>query len=113
MKKEFKRCVFTMQRYDGSDAIPESAIDWTRFEKNPMMLLEHECSDPLGLWTDLLKSPPSAVPIFHEKSPASKQAAEYIESGFPYAAYPGGQCERDEAGNITKFTIYEISICFR
>lgn len=121
-----KRIVFsTGTPNDQGGVIPNDVIDFTRFNKNPVVLNEHKWGDyPIGLWTEIRKDGIawSGVPIFHGLTDESKTAKNLYEGGWLRAASIGGeavwkvnaagQLVLDADGNriCEKFYLYEISI---
>jgi hypothetical protein len=121
-----KRIVFsTGTPNDQGGVITNNVIDFSRFEKNPVVLLEHSWGKfPIGLWTDIRNDGLgwSGIPVFHRLTPESVQAADLYEGGWLRAASIGGeaswkqnqagQYEYDNEGNriCNRFMLYEISI---
>jgi hypothetical protein len=121
-----KRIVFTTKTpNDQGGIIPDDVIDFTRFNKNPVVLKEHRWSDdPIGLWTDIKKESEgwSGVPVFHGLTEESKTTKALYEGGFLRAASIGGEAiwKTNSAGQYAldknglrvcdKFYLYEISI---
>ena len=122
-----KRIVFnTSTPNDQGGIIPNEAIDFTRFNKNPVLLLEHSWgSAPLGIMTDIkiIDGKYTGVPVFHRLTDLSRQYADMYEGGFIKACSIGGfsewktnaagqpQLDRDGNRVCAKFDLYEISIC--
>lgn len=121
-----KRIIFsTGTPNDQGGIIPNNVIDFTRFNRNPVMLREHKWGDdPIGLWTDI-KNDGSAwtgLPVFHRLTPESIRAADMYDGGWLRAASIGGeaiwkvnaagQYALDADGNriCERFILYEISI---
>jgi hypothetical protein len=121
-----KRIVFTTRTpNDQGGIIPDDVIDFSRFNKNPVVLREHKWSDdPIGLWTDIKKESGgwSGVPVFHGLTPESQKAKDMYEGGWLRAASIGGEAiwKTNNAGQYVldkngyrlceKFILYEISI---
>jgi len=121
-----KRIYFTTETpNDQGGVIPNSVIDFTRFNANPVVLKEHVwSSDPIGLWTDIQLDSKgySGIPVFHKLTDASKETAALYEGGWLRACSIGGeaiwktnatgQLVLDKDGNriCEKFYLYEISI---
>src|ERR1700723_1385679 len=96
------------------DIIPTSAIDFTKFNEKPNLLLNHQLNElPLGEVSEIKKSGNGFMfkPIFHKLTKQSRMLDFFHKERKILNAYPGGYVERDENGNITKFTLYEVSIC--
>lgn len=96
------------------DIIPKSALNFERFNTNPVLLHNHEHNElPIGLVSEVKSSNKGLMfkPIFHNLTNESKYLNFLHKSGCIVNAYPGGYIERDENGNIKEFMIHEISIC--
>lgn len=121
-----KRIYFTTETpNDQCGVIPNSVIDFTRFNANPVVLKEHVWnSDPIGLWTEIQLDSKgySGVPVFHKLTEASKETAALYEGGWLRACSIGGEAiwETNAAGQLVLdkqgnkickvFYLYEISI---
>lgn len=121
-----KRIVFsTGTPNDQGGVITNEVIDFTRFNKNPVMLREHKWSDdPIGLWTEIKNSGGawSGLPVFHRLTPESIKAGDLYDGGWLRAASIGGEAiwKQNNAGQYIydgdgnrvceKFLLYEISI---
>lgn len=134
-----KRIVFsTNTPNDQGFRIPNDVLDFNRYEKNPVLLSQHNWDDwkkdLLGKMTDIQydNGEWTGVPIFHKKNEDSQLASDLWEEGFLTACSIGGFKElkttgrtvRDKDGNqvdeiwtdsdglavATKFEIYEISM---
>lgn len=121
-----KRIIFSNATpNDKEGIIPNDVIDFTRFNKNPVVLSEHIWgTDPLGMWTDLKMEGGNwtGVPVFHGLTADSKTKQALYEGGWLRAASIGGfavwkenaagQYELDKDGNkiCLKFFLYEVSL---
>lgn len=121
-----KRIVFsTATPNDQGGVIPSDVIDFSRFNRNPVVLNEHMWGkDPIGLWTDIKieNGRYSGVPVFHGLTEDSKTKKALYDGGWIRAASIGGQAvwEEDATGRYKldadgnrickKFYLYEISI---
>ena len=134
-----KRIVFsTNTPNDQGFRIPNNVLDFGRYEKNPVLLSQHNWDDwkkdLLGKMTDIQydNGEWTGVPIFHKKNEDSQLASDLWEEGFLTACSIGGFKElkttgkivRDADGNqvpeiwrdndglavATNFEIYEISM---
>lgn len=131
-----KRIVFsTNTANDQGFIIPNDVLDFTRYDKNPVLLKQHNWeSDPLGRMTDIdyNNGEWTGVPVFHRSTPESIIASDLWEGGFLTACSIGGfktlkttgKTTRDKDGNqvpevwtdkdglavATHFEIYEISM---
>jgi hypothetical protein len=121
-----KRIIFsTGTPNDQGGVIPNNVIDFTRFNKNPVVLREHKWGDdPIGLWTDIRRDGDSwtGVPVFHRLTPESIKAADLYDGGWLRAASIGGEAiwKQNNAGQYAldgdgnriceNFYLYEISI---
>jgi hypothetical protein len=106
MKKRFKAIL--------PDGIKAKSIDLTKFNTNPVILLNHDYNEvPIGRATDVKVSNRGMyfTPSFHKINEASEKIAFLSKEGMITKGYPGGYIETDENNNVTKFDIYEISIC--
>lgn len=100
-------------KMDG-EILPNAVIDFTRFNKNPIMLNHHIHDElPLGRFIEVKKSSKGVFGkvIFHKQTTDSKLLNRLVNQKIIKNVEPGGYVERDENGNITKFDIYEVSIC--
>jgi hypothetical protein len=98
----------------GGETLPNSVIDFTKFNERPLMLNHHAFDElPLGRFIDIKKSHKGVFgkAIFHKITPESKLLNRLVNQKIIKNVQPGGYVERDENGNITKFDIYEVSIC--
>lgn len=96
------------------DIIPKIALNFDRFNANPIMLCNHKYDElPIGLISEVKSSNKGLMfkPIFHNLTNESKYLNFLHKSGCIINAYPGGYIERDENGNIKMFIIHEVSIC--
>lgn len=121
-----KRIVFsTGTANDQGGVIPNGVIDFTRFTKNPVILLEHSWGKfPIGLWTDIRNDGKSwsGIPVFHRLTEDSITAADLYDGGWLRAASIGGEAiwKQNNAGQYMYdtdgnrvcecFYLYEISI---
>lgn len=121
-----KRIIFsTGTPNDQGGVIPNNVIDFARFNKNPVILLEHQWGKfPIGLWTDIKNDGNawSGIPVFHRLTEESVKAADLYDGGWLRAASIGGEAvwKQNNAGQYTfdkdgnricdKFYLYEISI---
>jgi hypothetical protein len=121
-----KRILFTTGTpNDQGGIIPDTVIDFFRFNKNPVVLKEHRWGDdPIGLWTDIKKESEgwSGIPVFHGLTDESKRVKALYEGGWIRAASIGGEAiwKTNTAGQFVldkngyriceKFYLYEISI---
>jgi len=122
-----KRLIFsTAAPNDQGGIIPNDVIDFSRYNKNPVLLKEHCWGwDPLGILTDiqLINGQWTAVPVFHMETQASREAAGMYEKGALNAASIGGfavwktdkltgDYMRDERGYrlCEKYYLYEVSL---
>ena len=121
-----KRIIFsTATPNDQGGVIPNNVIDFTRFNKNPVMLKQHNWNaDPIGMWKDIQLEGGkwTGEPVFHALTDESKSTKAQYDKGFIRAASIGGeavwkmtaanQYELDKDGNriCEKFYLYEISI---
>lgn len=121
-----KRIIFTTRTpNDQGGIIEDSCIDFSRFNKNPVVLREHKWTeDPLGLWTEIKKESNgwSGVPVFHGLTDESRTAKVLYEGGWLRAASIGGEAvwKTNNAGQYIlnkdgnriceRFYLYEISI---
>lgn len=83
-----------------------------RFNRNPCILLNHDCGKyPVGIFTEikLNKYRFSGRPVFHRLTADSRYAEKCYKAGY-FKLYPGGEVERDKDGNVTRFLLYEISL---
>ena len=106
--------------------IPNNVIDFSRFNKNPVVLKNHKWDDdPMGFWSDIKQDAQgnwSGVPVFHGLTDESKLNKSLYEGGWIRGASIGGETvwEKNNAGQpkldkdgnrICKvFYLYEISI---
>lgn len=121
-----KRIVFSnVTPNDQGGIIPNDVIDFSRFNKNPVCLVEH-CwnADPIGMWTDIQLEDGNwtGVPVFHGLTEESRTKKALYEGGWIKAASIGGLAEwktnaagqyvLDKEGNriCVRFYLYEISI---
>jgi hypothetical protein len=110
---------------DQGGIIPDDVIDFSRFNRNPIVLREHEWKeDPLGLWTDIQRSAAgwSGIPVFHALTPESERTKKLYDGDWIRGASIGGlaiwktnaadQYVLDKNGfrQCLKFILYEISI---
>lgn len=121
-----KRIIFsTATPNDQGGVIPNNVIDFSRFNKNPVMLKQHNWNaDPIGMWKDirLEGNKWTGEPVFHGLTEESTKTKDLFDKGFIRAASIGGeaiwkqnaagQYEFDKEGNriCVKFYLYEISI---
>lgn len=121
-----KRIIFSNATPNDKDGIiPNDVIDFSRFNKNPVVLSEHIwATDPLGMWTDIKMEGGNwtGVPIFHGLTEESKIKQRLYEGGWLRAASIGGfavwkenaagQYVLDGNGNkiCVKFFLYEVSL---
>ena len=121
-----KRIIFSNATpNDKGGIISNDVIDFSRFNKNPVVLSEHVwTNDPLGMWTDLKIEGRhwTGVPVFHKLTPDSVTKAALYDGGWLRAASIGGfavwkenaagQYVLDGQGNkvCEKFFLYEVSI---
>jgi len=107
--------------------LPTNVIDWSRFDKHPIMLKGHQWErDPLGLWTINIKGDDVlGTPKFNEITEESRTAKALYEAGQLTASIGGfvkfktttnqvGKVDLfiDENGNMIadSFEAYEISL---
>lgn len=110
---------------DQGGVIPNEVIDFSRFNKNPVVLNEHNWGeDPIGMWTNikLVSGKWTGTPIFHALTDTSKRKKDLYDGGWIRAASIGGEAiwEENAAGQYKlntdgnrmckKFYLYEISI---
>lgn len=122
-----KRIVFNPATpNDQGGIIPSEVIDFSRYDKNPVILKNHNWNaDPIGIMTDikLIGGNWTGIPVFHRITQESKDTADMYDQGFIKACSIGGfsewktnsagQAQIDKNGNRTcaHFDLYEISIC--
>lgn len=129
---EPKRIVFTTEApNDQGGRIPNSTLDFTRYNLNNVILAQHVWGNlPIGLMTDIKYDAAAnaglgewtGVPIFNRITKESQEYADMYEGGWIKACSIGGEAEwqtntagqlvYDAAGNkiCEKFILYEISI---
>lgn len=131
-----KRIVFsTATPNDQGFRIPNDVLEFTRYNKNPVLLSQHNWEAlPLGHMTDIDYSNGewTGIPVFHRLTKESIEASDLWEAGYLKACSIGGFKElkttgkmtRDREGNSTPeiwldkeglavatiFEIYEISM---
>lgn len=96
-----------------TNEVPGLVFDFSRYHKNPVLLKEHDwASNPIGFFKDIKFDGKewSGRPTFHGLTPNSLGIIEALSNKVQFKAYPGGECERDKDGKVTRFKIYEISI---
>ena len=125
-----KRIVFnTRTPNDQGGVIPNEAIDFERFDANPVLLLEHQWGNPtvalLGSLKDrkLIDGKWTGIPDFHGVTEQSRICKELFEKGYLNACSIGGfsewktnsagQTDLDKDGNriCALFDLYEVSMC--
>ena len=121
-----KRIVFSnLTPNDQGGIIPNSAIDFSRFMANPVILKQHNWNgEPLGLMTDIKLEGGNwtGSPTFHKLTQESKDYAAMYEGGWLRACSIGGEAiwKANAAGQYQldknglklceKFYLYEISM---
>lgn len=96
------------------DNINLKAINFDKFNTNPVLLVNHKWDDlPIGKVIEIKKSHKGLMfkPIFHNLTDESKYLNFLHKEGLIINAQPGGYIDYDENGNIKEFKIYEISLC--
>ena len=122
-----KRIVFnTSTPNDQGGIIPNEALNFVRYNKNPVLLKNHVWgSDPIGQMTDIkvIDGQYTGVPVFHRLTKESIETADMYDAGHLKACSIGGfaewktnsagQAQLDKDGNrvCALFDMYEISIC--
>lgn len=122
-----KRLIFsTSTPNDQGGIIPNEVIDFSRYNKLPVLLKEHRWgSDPLGRMTDIkfINGQWSGIPVFHLETKESREAAGMYEKDALNAASIGGEAlwkknpvtddyiRNDQGYKLCeKFFLYEISL---
>lgn len=93
------------------DAAP-LIIDFSRFFRNPVLLWRHEWDGhPLGMAENIKFNGYfwSFRPVFHLQTVQSIDVAKLYKRKM-LKAYAGGEAEHDDAGQIKRFKLYEISL---
>jgi hypothetical protein len=125
-----KRIVFNTQTpNDQGGVIPNEAIDFERFDANPVLILDHQWGNTtqalLGVLNDrkLIGGKWTGVPDFHGCTEESRICKELFEKGYLKACSIGGfaewktnsagQTELDKNGNriCALFDLYEVTMC--
>jgi hypothetical protein len=101
-----KRIVFsTSTPNDQGFIIPNDVLDFTRFQKNPVLLRQHSWEElPLGLMTDIRYDAGewTGVPVFHRMTELSRTYDDLWQSGFLTACSIGGFKELKTTGSMTR-----------
>lgn len=122
-----KRLIFSTAAPNNQDSVvPNDKINFTRYNKNPILLKEHRWgTDPLGRMTDikLINDEWTGIPVFHKKTQESIEAAGMYEADALNGASIGGfaywkrnpissELALDAGGNkvAEEFDLYEISL---
>lgn len=108
---------------DKGGVIPNSAIDYSRYKLNPVILRNHNWEDyAIGYMTKINPNDCSAEPVFHNITDDSKICSKMYEEGYLRTASIGGVAywKADQFGNVLtdkdgnkqceRFLLYEISL---
>lgn len=97
---------------NGSEIKP-GIIDMTRFNNAPVIFLDHQYDKPIGNALNLRLDDTGLhfVPNFMSTTDSEKYLNFLHDEGL-LMAQPGGIIELDEQGDINKFVLLEVSICY-